>query len=207
MESMPRRQIENIASVILNSGDIIAKHGTSIEKALSILNEGFDFHRSSYAIQTSKDIETLCKYGWKNNKPGDSTNVIIEVPREFFIDLFSISSIDDYNNWIQEIKNKNMQEVILNSVTTFEYVESEEMEDSLTPPAYSAHIPREFIAGAFIWCNGKTYLNLEEGENSLDNLSFVPNEKFYLNLQPDEKRNFLREMKDKLGIDERGKSL
>ena len=207
MESMPRSQIEKIASGILNSGDIIAKHGTSVQNALSIINTGFNFHRTSYVIQTSKNIDSLCTYGWKENGPDDSANVIIEVPREFFMDLLSMSSINEYNDWVQNIINKNMQEGVLNSVTTFEYFERKKTGKFFVPQMFKGHIPQEFIVGTFIWCNGKTYLNLEEGESALDNLNFIPNERFYLNLQPDEKKNFLGKMRQKLGIEDRGKSL
>ncbi len=207
MESMPKKQIEKIASNILDSGDIIAKHGTSVKNALSIINTGFYFHRTSFVMQIRKSIEGLCGYGWKENGPNDSANVIIEVPREFFMDLLNMSTIDQYNNWLQNIINKNLQEEVLNSVTTFEYFEAKRDRMLILPPTFKAHIPQEFIVGAFIWCNGKTYLNLKEGENALDNLNFVPNEKYYLNMQPDEKRKFLSEMRSKLGIEERGKSL
>jgi len=207
MESMPKKQIEEIALNILDSGDIIAKHGTSVKNALSIINTGFDFHRTSFVMQISKSIESLCGYGWKENGPNDSANVIIEVPREFFMGLLYMSSIDEYNSWIQNIKSGNQQEGVLNSVTTFEYFEVKNDGFFMIPPTFKAHIPQEFIVGAFIWCNGKTYLNLKEDENALDNLNFVPNEKYFLNMQPDEKRKFLSEMRAKLGIEERGKSL
>ena len=80
MESMPREKIEEIALKILYSGDIIAKHGTSVKNALSIINTGFDFQRTSFVMQVSKKIEPLCGYGWKENGPNDSANVIIEIP-------------------------------------------------------------------------------------------------------------------------------
>ncbi len=207
MESMPKKQIEEIALNILDSGDIIAKHGTSVKKALSIINTGLDFHRTIFVMQISKSVESLCGYGWKENGPNDSANVIIEVPREFFMDLLYMSSIDEYNSWIQNIKSGNQQEGVLNSVTTFEYFEAKNDGFFMIPPTFKAHIPQEFIVVAFIWCNGKTYLNLKEDENALDNLNFVPNEKYFLNMQPDEKRKFLSEMRAKLGIEERGKSL
>ena len=207
MESMSRKQIEEIALNILDAGDIIAKHGTSVKNALSIINTGFDFHRTSFVMQISKNVERLCGYGWKENGPNDSANVIIEVPREFFMNLLYMSTIDEYHSWIQNIIKENQQEDVLNSVTMFEFFEAKNDGFFMIPPTFKAHIPQEFIVGAFIWCNGKTYLNIEEGENALDNLNFVPNENFYLNMQPDEKRKFLSEMRTKLGIEERNRSL
>ena len=102
MKNMPRKEVEKIALEILTSGDIIAKHGTSITNALSILSTGFDFHRTSFVMQSSKSIESLCHYGWKENPPNDSANVIIEIPREFFMDLLDFNS-EEYNNWMQSI--------------------------------------------------------------------------------------------------------
>ncbi len=207
MESMPREKIEEIALKILYSGDIIAKHGTSVKNALSIINTGFDFQRTSFVMQVSKKIEPLCGYGWKENGPNDSANVIIEIPREFFMDLLHMSDIDEYNEWIQNIINKDMQQTVLDNVTKFEFIEAKKSGSFFVPPSFKAHIPQEFIVGAFIWCNGKTYLNLKEGESALDNLNFIPNERFYLNLPSEEKNKLLDEIRQKLGIEDKGKSL
>ena len=205
MESLPRSKVEEIALSILDNGDIIAKHGTSVENALSIIDTGFNFHRTSYVIQKSKNIEALCRYGWKDNPPNDSANVIIEIPREFFMDLLYMTSVDEYNNWLSAI-DENMKQGVLDSVTTFERTEGKKVGKFYIPPQFEAHIPQEFIVGAFIWCNGKTCLNLAEEESALDNLNFIPNENFYLNMPPDKKIEFLREMRAKLGIEERGLS-
>ena len=211
MENMPRERIAELATNILSSGDIVAKHGTSIENALSIINTGFNYQRTSFVIQTSKSIEALCGYGWKENGPNDSANVIIEVPREFIMDLLSINN-DGYQKWLQNIIDGNNQEAVINSITTYEM---QHIQNSSTnslfsppmPPIMSAHIPQEFIVGAFIWCNGKTYLRLDEGESALDNLTFIPNDNFYLNMQADAKKEFIRKMRTKIGIADDEKKL
>ena len=207
MENMPRNQIEEIALSILNNGDIIAKHGTSIECAKSILETGFNYHRTSFVVQKTKDIEALCGYGWKDNKPGDSTNVIIQIPKQFIMDLFEMSDLDEYNRWIENIIDLDLSEDVLKLVTTIENFPSKKVGKFVTPPAFKAHIPQEFIVGAFIWCNGKTVLNIEEGESPLDNLSFVTNEKFYLNLSYEEQQEVVSKIKKKIGLEQEGKSI
>lgn len=211
MENMPRKKIEEIATNILNNGDIVAKHGTSIENALSIINTGFNYHRTSFVMQSSKSIEALCGYGWKENGPDDSANVIIQVPREFIMDLFSMDA-DNYQKWLQNIIKDNNQEAVINSITTFEIVPVQDLDATSKfsvplMPLFSAHIPLEFIVGTFIWCNGKTYLRLKEGESALDNLTFVQNDNFYLNMQADDKKEFIRKMRQKMGIEEEEKRI
>lgn len=81
MENMPREKIVKIANTIFENGDIIANHVTSIKNAMSIINTGFDYHRTSFVVQKTKSIDCLCVYGWKDNEPNDATNVVIEIPR------------------------------------------------------------------------------------------------------------------------------
>ena len=202
---MPRQEIIAIATYILNSGDIIVKHGTTINKAKSILERGFDYHRTSFVLQLNKNIETLCNYGWKDNPSNDSANVIIEVPKEFFKDLLSIDE-KEYQKWIETILNNNNEENVLNSLTFFEYKPSKKTQlpsgiELSLPSSFSAHIPKEFVMGTFIWCNEKTYLRLKDTESALDNLAYIPNNNFYLNLERDSKKEFIEKMRLKLGLE------
>ena len=204
MKNMPREKIEEIATNIFNNGDIVAKHGTSIENALSIMNTGFKYSRTSFVVQSSKSIESLCGYGWKENGPNDSANVILMVPKEFIMDLLAIDN-NEYKKWLQNIIDGHNQEAVINSVTTFETKHepnssTKTMFSLAMPPTICAHIPREFVVGAFIWCNGKTYLRLEEGESALDNLTFISNDNYYLNMQSEERKEFVKKMRTQIGI-------
>lgn len=200
MKNLQRNKIEEIALTILNNGDITAKHGTSIENAMSIINTGFNYHRTSYVMQNKKDINLLCGYGWKDNPPNDSTNVVIQVPRQFIMDLLSMTNLEEYSMWLENVINNYNCEDILKSFTTFEWFPEKKVGKFTTSPSFKAHIPQEFIVGAFIWCNGKTYLSLGEDESPLDNLNFVENERFYLNLSPEDRKEFVNRMREKLGI-------
>ena len=120
MQNLPREEIIQIANSILSNSDVIAKHGTSVANAQSIINTGFNYNRTSFVMQTSKSVEALCGYGWKENGPDDSTNVIIEIPKDFMMDLLSLDD-DGYNSWIQSVINDEAQEAVLNSLTSFEY--------------------------------------------------------------------------------------
>lgn len=207
MESIPREQIEAIATNIFDCSDIIAMHGTSVKNGLSILNAGFNFNKTSYVMLGNKSIKALCCYGWKENKPNDAVNVIIAVPREFLMNLLSMSNIEEYNNWIQNAINNDMQEGILNSLTSFEYHERKQSGRYFFPASFSAHIPEAFIVGMFVWCNGKTYLNLlVKEESALDNLNYIENKKFYLNLSSEERNEVVTQMREKLGIESKDKS-
>lgn len=205
MESLLREQIEAIATSIFNHNDVIAMHGTSIKNALSILNTGFNFSRTSYVMLNNKNIKALCGYGWKENAPDDAANVIIAVPREFWMDLLSMSSIEEYNNWIQNVINHDMQDGALDSLTSYEY-DFETARRLKMPEAFSAHISEAFIAGMFVWRNGKTYLNLGKDESALDNLNYIENKKFYLNLSLEERKEIVAQMREKLGIGDKNKS-
>ena len=65
MEKLSKDIIIGIANGILEENDIIAMHGTSIENAKSIMETGFNFDKTSMAILKSKNIVSLCRYGWK----------------------------------------------------------------------------------------------------------------------------------------------
>lgn len=101
-------------------------------------------------------------------------------------------TIEEYNIWLDDIISNNKQTAILDNVTNFEYSSGEKSGMFYIPSSFKARIPQEFIAGAFVWCNGKTYLNLNKDESSLDNLCFIPNENFYLNLSPERKSKIIR---------------
>ena len=59
----------------------------------------------------------------------------------------------------------------------------------------------------FVWCNGKTYLNLlGKEESALDNLNYIENKKFYLNLSSEERNEVVTQMREKLGIESKDKS-
>lgn len=203
MQNLPRDEIVTIANNILGNGDILAKHGTSVKNAISIMDTGFDFHRTSYVIQTSKSVDSLCGYGWKENPPGDATNVVIQIPRDFLMDYFGMDD-SEYQKFIQMINDDKSQNKVLDYFTTFEYTRSDVPDPNekfpiVMPPSFKAHIPREFIAGTFIWCNDKKYSTLKDGESALDNLNFVSNSNFYSNLTPEAKQEFIDQMKEELG--------
>lgn len=191
MENLPKEIIEKISQEIIKNGEIIAKHGTSVDKAKKIMETGFNYTRTSYVMQTDNNIEHLYSYGWKENGPGDATNVIIQVPREFFKELLGYSD-EQYNSWISNVKESKRQEDLLRTVTDIEYLQEGR---SLR---FKGHIPREFIVGAFIWCNNMTYLRLGPNDNAVDNLNFIKNKYYYCNLPIEEKKNFVEMMRRKM---------
>ena len=192
MDSLPRETIERIAKEIIKTGDVIAKHGTSVENAKKIMQTGFNYNRTSYIMQTSDNLEALYGYGWKENMPGDATNVVIQVPREFFKDLLSYTD-EQYDAWISHIKQNNKQEDLLLTVTDIEF---ENGPGGL--PRIKGHIPKEFIIGAFVWCNNMTYWRIGPNDNAADNLNFIMNEEYYCNLSKEEKELFIEKMRRKI---------
>ena len=70
-----KEQIIDIGNSILQESDIIANHGTSIENGLNILETDLKFNRTSMIINDTKDIISLCTYGWKENETGNSANI------------------------------------------------------------------------------------------------------------------------------------
>lgn len=190
MESLSRKTILKISQEILSNGDIIAKHGTSIDNAKRIMETGFNYNKTSFVIQKSSNIESLYNYMWKENKPSDATNVIIQVPIDFIKDLLGFNE-EQYNSWISHIKEKGLQEVLLMSFTDFEF-EKNRFD-------FKAHIPKEFIYGTFIWCNNITYHQcLGSNVDLSNNLNFIKNENFYSNLTKEEKKKFVEGMRNKV---------
>lgn len=50
MENLPKEIIEKISQEIIKNGEIIAKHGTSVDKAKKIMETGFNYTRTSYVM-------------------------------------------------------------------------------------------------------------------------------------------------------------
>ena len=139
MEKLSKEQIENIGRIILQESDIVANHGTSVENGLSILETGFNFHRTSMVIHKDIDIVSLCTYGWKENEVGTAANIIISIPKEFYMLLLNFDE-EAYNTWVTNIKSNNLQDQLINSVSEFE----------INGPLFRATIPREFVKGMFV---------------------------------------------------------
>lgn len=196
---MSKEIIEKIGEDIFSESDIIAKHGTTIANAKSIIETGFIFNKTSMVIQRSKNIVGLCTYGWKENRGGDAANVIISVPKTFFMDLFGCDE-SEYLKWIDKINKDEIEETVIDSVCDFAH----EKQDNKTgpflyPPVLKLTLPKEFVRGAFVYTDNKNYLNflnnLEEGMNYLE---YFDNPKFYNNLSEEEKSIFVEKMRNKM---------
>lgn len=189
MAKMDRETIEKIGEGIFAESDIIANHGTSIANAKSIIETGFRFYGTSMAIHKTKNVSALCTYGWKENKGGDAANVVLSVPKAFFMDLLGYDE-NEYSKWIEKIKKEDSEVAVINSVCDF------------TMGGYRAftfEMPKEFVRGVFVYTDNKTYLNflnnIDEGMNYLE---YIDNPKFYNNLSEEEKSTFVEEMRNKM---------
>lgn len=180
-------RIRQIGEALLSESDIMAKHGTSIENAMSILETGFNYHRTSMVVQKNDSIAGLCAYGWKENAGGDAANVILSVPKVFFKDLFGWDE-QSYNSWINSIKEQEEQEFVINSMSDIEFGMA---------GFFKATLPKEFIRGAFVYTDGKNYLSfMNDTEEALDHLAYIDNPRFYENLSPEEKEKFLSKIRE-----------
>lgn len=107
MRKLSKEEILEIVQKIFSGSDIIAKHGTSITNALSILETGFNYDKTSMVGQKSKDPVKLCSYGWKESKRGVSYNGILlpgieicHVPREFVKGCFVFCDNTNYMDFL-----------------------------------------------------------------------------------------------------------
>ena len=188
MEKLSKEQIENIGRNILQESDVVANHGTSFENGLNILETGFNFHRTSMVIHKDNDIVSLCTYGWKENEVGNAANIIISIPKEFYLLLLNFDE-ETYKNWVANIKSNNLQVQLIESVSEFE----------INGPLFIATVPKEFIRGMFVYTDNKNSLsfigNMEEGMNYL---TYIDNQHYFTNLSDEEKNDFVEKMKIKL---------
>ena len=206
MEKLSKEKINEIAKNIFDSSDIIGKHGTSVANALSILETGFYFDKTSMVIQTSKDITALCSYGWKNNRAGDATNVIIALPK-LFIKMLKGMNANKYEEWIKMIYTNNYGESMLIGVSSI--VETRIIQSStktignstlapISVPYTKRHIPRELIKGFFAFCDGKTYRDfLSKPEEALEHLTYFENPHYFDNLSLEEQEQFVEKFCEK----------
>lgn len=194
---LPKVEIESIAKTILSESDIIAKHGTSIDNGLSIISTGFNYHRTSYVIDTGNSIEGLCTYGWKDNKIDDSANVIISIPRTFMMEVFNLNE-EEYDSFIRNVKYKELESDIIDSLCDCE------RNGFFT----QMKLPREFIRGMFIFTDHKTYKDfLDNPEDGLMHLAFYNNPNYFKNLNKEEQKAFVEHMKEKMFPKEKNKAL
>ena len=163
------------------------------------MKTGFKFDKTSMAILKSKNIVSLCHYGWKENVAGDCANVIIAIPKSF-IKLLNNYNDDEYSNWIDNINRNNYQEGMFITIsTTVEYREPQErkMGKFIAPrlPNYIKRcIPKEFVKGCFIYCDNKRYLDfLSNREEALNHLTYIENPCFFDNLSHEEQVEFVRQ--------------
>ena len=201
MEKLSRERIIEIANSIFESSDVIAKHGTSVAKATSILETGFYYDKTSMAIQYSKNVVALCSYGWKESYRNDSTNVVLAIPKSF-IKMINGFSDEEYLVWLSNIQQKDLGSGLFyasSKVVEEKDTEFEKQGKFTLPrlPKYvKAHIPKEFVKGFFVWCDGKISLDfLSNPEDSLDHLSYVENPAYFDNLSLEEQEQFVADFK------------
>ena len=201
MEKLSRERIIEIANGIFESSDVIGKHGTSVAKATSILETGFYYDKTSMAIQYSKNVVALCSYGWKESYRNDSTNVVLAIPKSF-VKMLNGFSDEEYEAWISRVRQEDLGGSLF-------YASSKDVEEkpvelkkqgNFTPPRLPnymrVHVPKEFVKGFFIWCDGKIYLDfLSNPEDSLDHLSYVENPAYFDNLSIEEQEQFVADFK------------
>ena len=194
MSKMDRKIIEKVGEDILSESDIIAKHGTSIANAKSIIETGFRFNRTSMVVQSTDNVVGLCTYGWKENRGGDAANVILSVPKSFFMDLLGYDE-NEYSKWIEKIKKDGLEEKIILSVCDVLF----EKQIGPYPPLIKSTLPKEFVRGIFVYTDNKTYLNfLNNFEEGMNYLEYFDNPKFYNNLSEEEKSVFVEKMRNKM---------
>ena len=195
MESMPREEIERLTKKIFADSDYIVKHGTSYKNADSIMATGFNWWRTSFVEQKDKNVEHLAGYMWKENGPNDAANVVLSIPKEFIKIWFGLDD-EKYSQFIQQ---RDIKGEFMSWGCIFEQEGINGNFKNGTPPILGFHLPPEFVAGAYFWCDGKTYLNLYgTNESAMDHLHFVPNPRYFCNLSPEEKAKFVKECTDRL---------
>ncbi len=198
MEKLLRKQVVEIANQVFDNCDIVAKHGTSLSSAVSIMETGFDYDKTSMIGQASKDPVKLCAYGWKESKRGEASNVILAIPKSFIMKLNGFDE-KQYNEWVkQRIVKGSDAEMLL-------YAVSDKKETGITsfggitlPGIEKCHLPREFVKGSFFFCDNTNYMDfLQNPEEALDHLAYMDNEYFFDNLTPEEQDKFVDEFKGK----------
>ena len=189
MEKLDRDIILSIGNSILAESDVVAMHGTSISNAKSIMETGFNYHRTSMVVAPN-DAVSLCTYGWKDNEPGDAANVIISAPKSFFKAFLGFDD-EKYKEWINTSAKDN-KELLLTTLCDVQLPSQNSM-------VFNSHLPREFIVGTFIYTDNENYLsflgNMEEG---LDHLTYIDNPYYYEHLTEEDKIKFVEEMRKKV---------
>ena len=198
MRKLSKEEILEIAQKIFSGSDIIAKHGTSITNALSILETGFNYDKTSMVGQKSKDPVKLCSYGWKESKRVEASNVILSISKLFMKKLNGFSD-EEYERWLENLNQKNVSsEMLFYGVSDKEEKEGVSYNGILLPGIEICHVPREFVKGCFVFCDNTNYMDfLSNQEEALEHLTYIENENYFDNLSVEEQDRFIEEYKSK----------
>lgn len=192
MEKFPKEKIIEVANEIFESCDVVAKHGTWFHKAMSIMETGLDYDKTTMAGQVSKDPIKLVSYGWKEVPAGEAANVILALPKTFIKKLNGMND-EQYKEWLAKFLNRGPDaEILLYAASEKHNTGIIEYKGVTLQGTESCHLPREFVKGSFFFCDNKTYFDfIKNPEEALEHLTYVENEYFFDNLTPEEQDKFV----------------
>ena len=168
---------EDILNSIINTGDIIAKYRTSIDKIDNILKNGFNFEKADLVMQ---DKNELGKYLSLKDKDKNSNDVIIVIPKSFIKEIRDFDD-KDYDDWKKLTKDVSYREFMFQAFS--DIVEKEDIKEDefglSLPSLTSFHLPKEFVIG---------YIGEDKGEKVL-----IDNPNFFDNITKEKQKEFVND--------------
>jgi len=188
---MNREEIIKIADDFLDGSNIIACYGTNMRCADEIFNNGLNYRKNHIVLMhPNVRSQVLASYGDKEIVD-DACNIVISLPYEFFSMLFSLDK-DEVVDYLDRLREEGLDEWMINSICD-KYFDDEDLPTNV--------IPKEFIAGRFVYLDGMSFVvfenNLNEGCN---HLKYEENKYFFNNLSDEEKKIIVSNIKKKLNL-------
>ena len=188
---MNREDIIKIADDFLDGSNIVACYGTNIRCSEEILKDGLNYKKNNIVLMhPNVRSQVLASFGDKEIVD-DPCNIVISIPCEFFSMLFSLDK-DEVVDYLDRLREEGLDEWMINSICD-NYFDEDDL------PTNS--IPKEFIAGRFIYLDGMSFVVFENNLNEACNhIKYEENRNFFTNLSAKEKEEFVLKIKDKLNL-------
>ncbi len=188
---MRREEIINKANEFLDGSNIIACYGTNIRCRNEILKKGLNYKKNNIVLMhPNVRSQVLASYGDKEIVD-DACNIVISIPCEFFCKLFSLNK-DEVIDYLDRLREEGLDEWMINSLCE-SYIDDEGLPTNV--------IPKEFIAGSFVYLDGMSFVVFENNlQEACNHIRFEENDKFFTKLSEEEKDKYIDNIKKKLNL-------
>ena len=188
---MNKDEIISIAESFLDGSNIIACYGTNLAYGDEVFKNGLKYKKNNIVLMHPNiKSQILASFGDKEIVD-DACNIVISIPMDFFSRLFSLNK-DEVIDYLDRIREEGLDEWVINSLCD-NYYDEEGLPTNI--------IPREFIAGRFVYLDGMSFVVFENNiSEACNHIKYQDNKYSFSNLSEEDKDRYILKIKDKLNL-------